>query len=262
MKLATSFGVAFLVAGLALGSWARDAEVATGQDFTTPLSRADLRLAYQRAADEEHGNTAVTARADGFLSLGGQWQLSLRADVPYMWSDEASADDPDDATQHGLADVLLQGLLIAPVGGKGAYGLGAQLILPTASKDRLGSGKYQLVPTVGARYDLAMWARGAWCAALVRHAFDVASNDNDRPHIRQTYVQPVLHLMLPRLWFLTFAPEARYDWRAERWFVPFDLTVGKMLTAKIVASLEYKTAIVDDLPLLSQEVEARIGFLF
>lgn len=252
-----------VAAGLALGvSWAGAAEIHTGEDFTKPLSRADLRLKYRLAVGEDHGSTVATARVDGFLELGGERQLALRADVPYMWSDEPTRDDPDPATKHGLSDVLVQGLVVAPAGGKWSYAVGAQLIFPTAQDDQMGTGKLQLVPTVGVRYDLGGWARGAWCGALLRHAFDVASRDDDRPHVSQTYVQPVVHVLLPRLWFLTFAPETRYDWREERWFVPFDVTVGKMLSASVVAAVEYRSAVVDDLPQFSQEVEARIGFLF
>lgn len=252
-----------VAAGLALGaSWAGAAEIHTGEDFTKPLSRVDLRLKYRLAVGENHGSTVATARADVPMGFGGGWELVWRADVPYSWSDEPSADNPDAVTQHGLGDVLVQGLLIAPAGGKWAYGLGAQLIFPTAEKNQMGTGKLQLVPTVGVRYDLGGWARGAWCGALLRHAFDVASRDDDRPHVSQTSVQPVVHVMLPRLWFLTFAPETRYDWREERWFVPFDVTVGKMLSASVVAAVEYRSAVVDDLPQFSQEVEARIGFLF
>ncbi len=256
-----------LGAGLTLGAAFAGAqqtagEVNTGQDFTKPLTRLDLRLKYQEIEGGEFHNTVATARADVPFTLGGGWQLSLRVDVPYGWSNVPSSDNPDAEARNGLTDTLVQGLLIAPAGGRWAYGFGAQVIFPTASEDSMGAGKYQLVPSLGVKYDLGKWSRGAWCAALVRQAFDVASKDDDRPYVNQTYVQPIVNLMLPRLWFLTFAPEARYDWRTERWFVPFDLLVGKMVTANLVVSLEYKNAIVDDLPLYSQEVEARIGFLF
>ncbi len=267
MRTGRSLWVAFLAAGLALcafpsGAQERSGELNPGQDFTKPLTRLDLRLKYQQVQHGDSRSTFATARADIPFDLEGGWEFALRADLPYGWSDVPSGGNPEGASERGIADALVQGLLIAPVGGRWAYGFGAQVIFPTASKESLGTGKYQLLPTVGLKYDLGNWSRGTWCAALVRHAFDVASKDGDRPYVSQTYLQPIVHLMLPRLWFLTFAPEARYDWREERWFVPFDLMVGKMITANLVVSLEYKNAIVDDLPLFSQELEGRIGFLF
>ena len=267
MKTVKSLWVMLLSAGLAIcaapaGALEKTGEVNTGQDFTRPLTRVDLRLKYQQIEHGEYHNTVATVRADVPYALEGGWQFALRADLPYAWSDVPSGDNPDGGAERGLADALVQGLFIAPVGGRWAYGVGAQVIFPTASKDSMGSGKYQLLPTLGVKYDLGNWSRGAWCAALVRQAFDVASKDDDRPYVNQTVLQPIVNLMLPRLWFLTFAPEARYDWRTERWFVPFDVLVGKMVTANLVVSLEYKNAIVDDLPLFSQEVEGRIGLLF
>ncbi|NTU60067.1 MAG: transporter [Deltaproteobacteria bacterium] len=252
---------------VALGaSWAGAAppagDVNTGQDFTQPVTRAELRVRYQRAVEEDDHNTAVTARVDDISDLGGGWRLALRADLPYQWTDTPTGENPDGELDRGLGDALVQALLVAPVGGKWAYVLGTQVILPTARKDAMGTGKYQLVPTLGAKYDLGQWSRGAWCGALVRHAFDVASKDDERAHVSQTYLQPFVNILLPRLWFLTFAPEVRYDWREKRWFAPFDLMVGKMVSDRLVVSLEYKSAVVDDLPLYKHEVEARVGLLF
>jgi hypothetical protein len=37
---------------------------------------------------------------------------------------------------------------------------------------------------------------------------------------------------LPDQWFLTFAPECRYDWKNNKGFIPFDVIAGKMITKK------------------------------
>jgi hypothetical protein len=125
----------------------------------------------------------------------------------------------------------------------------------------LGKKRYQLVPSAGFKYDLSGWMQGAWSALMARQAFNITTSSN-RPDIRVTYIQPILNIDLPDLWFLTFAPEALYDWKKKDWFVPFDITAGKMLTREVVASIEYKSAIRDDLKLFVNEVEARIGFFF
>ena len=240
----------------------KDEGVNTGQDFTKPLTRFDIRFKYQDLSDD-YETSILTLRVDKPFLLGGGWQLALRADLPYMWSDVPSKDNPSPGkNQDGLADTLVQALVITPTSGKWTAGFGTQVVFPTADKAQMGSGKYLLLPTAGVKYDLADWMKGAWAVFLVRHAVDIASDDDDRPYVNQTYIQPILNMMLPKLWFLTFAPESRYDWRTENWHVPFDMLVGKMITKKIVASVEYKTAIVDDLPLYEQEVEFRVGFFF
>ncbi len=65
----------------------------------------------------------------------------------------------------GVGDVLLQGLLINAPTPRFAWAVGTQLIFPTASEDEMGGGKWRLVPTVGARYNLpgSPRARGSRC---------------------------------------------------------------------------------------------------
>ena len=56
----------------------------------------------------------------------------------------------------------------------------------------------------------------------------------------------------------------RVNWEDDnRWFVPFDITLGKMLNKSTVVSIEYKTPIVDEkYPVYDHEVEVRVGFFF
>jgi hypothetical protein len=236
--------------------------VNTGQDFTRPVTRTDLRVKYQ----ELIGNASAwtyTVRADKPVSLSNGWELAMRADLPFMSTNLSTPDHPEGNVGSGMSDALLQGLLVsAPGGVQSGYAVGVQALFPTASDERMGSGKYQLLPTAGLRRDMSGWMEGSWWAVLVRQAFDVASRDDARPGISQTYLNPALNLDLPGLWFVTFAPEARYDWREEKWHVPFDITAGRLVDRKTVFSLEYKSAVVDDLPLFEQEVEARVGIFF
>jgi hypothetical protein len=250
-----------LLLAAAAGTARGEGEANTGEDFTRPLARADGRIKRQEAAGSG-GSWTYTARLDKPFPLSGGWELAMRADVPYATTNAAAPGLPPGERERGWSDALVQALVVTAPEGKSAYAAGAQLQLPTASDPRLGTGKCQLLPSAGIRRDMSRWMKGSWWAFLARQAFDVASKDDARPHISQTYLQPFLNLDLPGAWFITFAPETRYDWRTEKWFVPFDMTAGRMIGAGMVVSLEYKAAIVDDLPLFHQEAEARIGIFF
>lgn len=63
--------------------------------------------------------------------------------------------------------MLLQGLLINTPTPRFAWAVGTQLIFPTASEDEMGGGKWRLVPTVGARYNLPEITPGSWAALLL-----------------------------------------------------------------------------------------------
>jgi hypothetical protein len=150
-----------------------------------------------------------------------------------------------------------------------AWAFGAQAIFPTASEDGMGGGKYRLVPTVGARWNMPQWGAGAWFAGLVRYDFDVAGKDNRR-HVSELQLAPIVNLALPQHWFINFYPSSdiRYNFPGKnpgdkgKWFVPFNAMVGKMVNKSTVASLEIGVPIVNDYQVYDFKIEARIGFFF
>ncbi|MGL5626936.1 MAG: hypothetical protein ACRDDW_05415 [Candidatus Rhabdochlamydia sp.] len=226
----------------------------TGQDFTRPLARFDIRWKYDQFFEGAHKNT-LTARTEVPYRFESQWQIYGRLDVPYAWLNQ------DSKKQNGLDDILVQILIITPTYGKWTLGFGSQIIFPSATPTDIGTGKYQALPTFGIKYDLISWMKGAWTALLIRQAFSFAGQSN-RTSISQTYIQPILNINLPKMWFLYFDPEIRFNWITHKWFVPFSMTIGKLITPKIVFSVAYRRAIIHDFPRYRQEVETRIGFFF
>lgn len=142
--------------------------------------------------------------------------------------------------------------MIHDLGGGWRAAAGTQLLVPTATQDQFGTGKWQLAPSIAAAVDLPGISRGSFGALLLREQWSFAGDDA-RADIHQLVVQPVLNINLPDLWFVTVAPELR---------LPFDLLVGKLVSPKTVVSIELKTAIVDDFAQYDTEVEVRVGFLF
>ena len=161
-----------------------------------------------------------------------------------------------------MADSLFQAFLITPPHGKWTYGLGMKLIFPTGGKNlEIGDAKYQILPSWAFKYDLSGWSNGAYIGAILREAWSFAG-DPSAPRINQTYIQPFFNINLPDDWFINSSPELFYDWGSHHWFIPFDLMIGRMFGKNIVVSLEYETAIVQDYPSYSQQLEFRIGVFF
>jgi hypothetical protein len=258
------------LAAIAAGPARGEEEVNNGQDPTKPLTRIDLRYQYQNAPPATNDNVhIVTPRADKPFPLGGGWSLSGRVDLPLFVTEIVNPDNPGGARHSGMGDVLLQGLLIKAESKDFAWAVGAQAIFPTASEDGMGGGKYRLVPTVGARWNTPGLGAGAWFAALARYDFDVAGKDNRR-HVSELQLAPIVNLALPNRWFVNFFPSSdiRYNFADERpgdtgkWFVPFNAMIGRMVDRSTVASLEVGVPIVDDYVVYDFKLEARIGFFF
>ncbi len=239
-------------------------EVNTGQDFTKPLTRLDIRQKYQDLPDAKDGYTTTFRVDKPFVLNEAGWVLSLRTDLPLTVNDVVSRDNPRSAYKFGMSDLLNQFIVIAPQGKKKwTYGVGAQFIYPTASEDQMGTGRVQIAPLVGAKLSLSMITPGTFGYFLVRNHID-SGGYSGRAHQNYLVVQPGINFALPKTSFITIAPEMKMNYENNNnWFIPFDITIGKMLNKTTVVSLEYKTSIVDkNYPNYETEVEARIGFFF
>ena len=241
----------------------QEEEVNTGQDFTDPLARFDIRQKYQDLPNGKSANM-TTLRVDKPIVLKSGWILSLRADLPFISNDVVSLDNPNGDTEIGVSDFLNQVIIVAPQGDRNwTWAYGAQILWPTASQDQMGTGRFQIAPLVGAKVDHNNISPGSFSYYLLREHIDVGGNGS-RGLQNYLVIQPGINIALPGHAFIGLAPEIRVNWENDnRWFVPFAVNFGKMINKSTVVSLDYRTPIHDDeYKVYDHEVEARVGFFF
>lgn len=234
-----------------------------GEDITRPLNRVDMKAEWQTGVNCIYAsNVIATARTDLLIELPENWKLGVRVDLPYAWYWSGSRKPSCYTNLDHLDDSLIQVIAVAPSIGLWTVAFGVKTIFPTAGDHlQIGDGKYQLLPSFGFKYDLKEWKKGAYVGLILRQAFDVAGYKS-APYICKTYIQPFLNIDLAGQWFVNFSPELIYNWRIKAWFVPFDVMVGKMITEKVIVSLEYETAIVYDYKRYTQSLEFRVGYFY
>ncbi len=246
------------------GTAAQAEDTSPRRDPASPRSRFDLRLKYRDLADDDYSAT-TTFRLDTPVLLDGGWLLALRFDLPLVLTDRPGPDNPDGDTQFGSGDFLSQFFFVSPPQGQAKrfrFGLGAQLLWPTASHDEMGTGKYQAAPSIVGIYYTPQLGRGSFAALVLRDFFSYAGN-GDRRDIHELSVQPGLNINLPRQWFVSLFPDIRINWEdGAKAFVPFDLEVGKIIAGNVITSVTLDVPIVDDYALYDWQVEFRLGFFF
>ncbi|MBI3804220.1 MAG: hypothetical protein HY282_10715 [Nitrospirae bacterium] len=269
MRFRMIFVLLGLTLGVAVSGWA-ESESDNGLDPTNPISRTDLRYQYQNLPPSNHDRFhSLALRGDQLYIMSQEWAWATRLDLPLVITNQASSDNPSGDTKLGFGDVLLQAIVINRPSSTFAWMAGSQFILPTASQDQMGAGKYQIIPSAAARWTLTGQREGSWFAPLVRYAVDVAGEDN-RNRIREFQFAPSLNLTLTEGWFLNFYPSSdiRYNFEAQRpgdsgkWFIPFDFLVGRKWSPTTIGTLEVSFPLVQQYQVYDFKIEANIYFLY
>ena len=126
----------------------------------------------------------------------------------------------------GLGDINYS-LFFSPVKvGKVIWGVGPSIMMPTATNDQLGSGKWSAGPTAVALTQTEWGSMGM----LVRQLWSFAG-DSDRRSVSQLLVEPFLNYNLDKGWFLISDMVLTANWMADsdnRWTVPVGGGIGRV----------------------------------
>ena len=158
------------------------------------------------------------------ISLNDDWNLITRAIVPIVDQNDLPTKGQGET---GLGDVTASLFFSpkAPTSRGWIWGAGPVALLPTASEDALGGEQWGLGPTAVALKQMGPWTIGG----LVNHVWSVAGEE-DRADVNATFLQPFASYIVKKT-KTTFGlnAESTYDWEAEAWSVPVNLTVAQLL---------------------------------
>lgn len=172
------------------------------------------------------------------FELNEHWNLISRTVLPVI--DQQGTDlllNRSDA--FGLGDVV-QSLFFSPKDPEPfIWGLGPVLLLPTATDQVLGAGKWGLGPT-----GVVLKINGPWTyGILANHIWDVGgsgsrtfdyfvlpngvvSNDQD---VNLTFLQPFVSYTTSSATTFTVNSESTYNWNNHQWTVPINFQVSQLV---------------------------------
>jgi hypothetical protein len=247
----------------------------TGQDFTNPQNLFQLRYQYKTAPGTDlKGDIrtvttdTLTLRADFTFDLVSSWKVVFRTDLPLVAKDPIASDHPSGDYLYGLGDAEFQAALIEKINQQWAVGGGLRIIAPTGP-DNITSGKWQMMPIVGARTMLPELGTGSYFEGIVRYDISFAG-DPTKKNISNLQLWPMLNISLPDDWFFTLYPSAdiRVNYgdpvtgQTGRLFLPFDFSVGRSLSKNFTISLEFGVPIIRDYPVYDFKTTTRLNIKF
>jgi len=167
------------------------------------------------------------------IHLNPEWNLITRTILPVIYQDDVF---PGEGSQFGLGDINLS-LFFSPrkpAFGSVTWGVGPVLLLPTATDSLLGAKKWGAGPTA-----VALTVSGPWTAGMLANHIWSYAGDGDRQDISNTFLQPFVAYTWPSAWTVSVQSESTYNWKTEKWSVPVNASVSKLVTlGKLPVSLQ------------------------
>jgi hypothetical protein len=128
---------------------------------------------------------------------------------------------------YGFGD-MQPAFFFSPKKGKVIWGVGPQLLLPTATRTGiLGQGKFGIGPTAVVLVQPGKWTLGF----LVNNVWSVAGH-NDLPDVNQFLFQYFINYNLQKGYYLTWQPTITANWEMTnggRWIVPLGGGIGRIM---------------------------------
>ena len=258
-----------------------DKQVNTGQDPTKPLTRFDIRLQNDKLPyDERPGDRAnadtIVFRVDAPIPLGKNGSagtLSFRTDIPMM---SVPSSTPGESGEFELGSVFLQFLHIAPpswgnLPGASAWGWGYAMQADTATN---GRQKRTDIGVIASKWNLND-SGGIYTVPIFKYYYGAADLDNGSDKINEMHFQPIFNFAIPKVinfitlwgnydWVLNFEDGEATTKKSGDYFIPYDITFGKMLSqGKVVVSVTFAGELLaDDFVQFDDRIMLRFGFFF
>jgi hypothetical protein len=158
------------------------------------------------------------------ISLCENWNLITR-------TIGALAFQPDITQSHGgtfgLGDINPSFFLSPAAPGKLIWGAGPTFLIPTASDDVLGTGKFSIGPAIVALVQPGKWTIGV----LINNLWSVAG-PRGRPDVNSMTLQYFVNYNLKKGYYVTIQPIITANWNAPSgnvWLVPFGGGIGRIM---------------------------------
>jgi hypothetical protein len=230
--------LAVLLLTVAATPQAQEGDADLAQQLSNPLANL-ISLPMQMNIDQDLGPTDKGTKVQTNVQpvipfdLGGDWNLITRTIIPVIWQDDLY---PGAGSQFGLGDINLSLFFSpkAPTAGGLTWGVGPVILLPTATDSKLGAKKWGAGPAM-----VVLTTRGSWTLGALANQLWSFAGDSDRPDISSAFVQPFVAYNTPTAWTFSMQSESTYNWKTERWSVPLNFSVAKLVVfGKLPVSLQ------------------------
>jgi hypothetical protein len=194
--------------------------------------------------------------------LTSEWNIVARIIAPIVYQPDVSQVGGGTS---GLGDINPTFFVAPSHPGQLIWGVGPTFLLPTATQQAVGTGKWSVGPAAVLLVQPHPWTIGV----LAQNVWSFAGED-DRDDVNQFLLQYFVNYNLPEGWYLTSQPILTANWKqpsGEEWVVPFGGGLGKIFKLGPQAlngqvSAYWNAVIPDETPSASWQLRLQLAFLF
>ena len=155
------------------------------------------------------------------FELNEHWNLISRTILPVTYQDGIF---PGSGTQFGLGDTV-QSLFFSPKDADPCiWGVGPAFLIPTATDNLLGGGKWGAGPT-----GVILKQSGPWTYGVLANQIWSFAGPESRDDVNATFIQPFLSYTTKSATTFSVNTESSYDWRGRQWTMPINAGVSQLL---------------------------------
>jgi hypothetical protein len=169
-------------------------------------------------------NTVIQVQPVIPISLGQNWNLITRTIGTLVFQPDVT--QPQQG-RFGINDINPSFFLSPANPGKLIWGAGPTFLIPTASDNVLGTGKFCIGPAIVALVQPGKWTLGV----LVNNLWSVAGSGS-RPDVNSMTLQYFINYNLKKGYYITLQPIISANWNAPSgniWLVPFGGGIGRIM---------------------------------
>ena len=238
--------------GLALPAFAQQpTEADLAKKLSNPVASlisVPFQFNYDHGFGPEDGNReTLNIQPVIPFSISEDWNVISRTILPVIWQNDIAGPS---GHQFGLGDTTQSFFFSPKQPGPGGliWGVGPAFLLPTATNELLGSGKWGAGPTA-----VLLKQEGPWTTGILANHIWSFAGQRDRDDVSSTFLQPFLSYTTHDAWTFTLNTESTYDWEHEEWSVPLNFTVAKLVKfgkqpVSLQAGVRYWAAAPDNGP--------------
>jgi hypothetical protein len=158
------------------------------------------------------------------VRISENWNLINRIITPIIFQPNVNQNTQG---TFGLGDINPTFFFSPAKPGKLIWGVGPTFVIPTATANELGQGKFSMGPGVVLLTTPGHWVIGM----LINNVWSVAGSGS-RPDVNQMLLQWFVNYNMKKGWYITTSPIVTADWEQTnggRWVVPFGGGVGRIM---------------------------------